>query len=184
MATRNQISRAVDSHLAAATAKGQERRRRGDLALSADYDPRSKRLRIELVSGVAVSIPVSKIQGLANTAGSKIKAVQVEGNGYGLHWPALDLDLSVPDLIAGCFGSRAWMSALARHGGKTRSPAKAAAARENGKKGGRPRAAVARPDSRDELDMRSLKGIVPKPSRPVPVDEMRPTPGARRRAGK
>jgi len=143
MATRNQIARAVDSHLATATAKGKERRRRGDLAISASYDPRSKRLRIELASGVAVSVPASKIQGLADIAGSKVKAVVVDGNGYGLHWPELDLDVSVPDLIAGCFGTRAWMSALARHGGKARSVAKAAAARENGKKGGRPRTAGA-----------------------------------------
>jgi len=48
MATRKQIARAVDPHLVAATAAGKERRRRGDLAVSADYDPRSKRLYIEL----------------------------------------------------------------------------------------------------------------------------------------
>lgn len=140
MASRNQIERAVDFHLATATAKGNERRKRGDLAASASYDPRSKRLRIELASGVAVSVPVSMIQGLAGIAAAKVKSVQVEGKGYGLHWPELDLDVSVPDLIAGCFGTSAWMSALARHGGKARSSAKAAAARENGKKGGRPRA--------------------------------------------
>ena len=140
MATREQIARAVDFHLAAATAAGRERRRRGDLAISANYDPRSKRLRIELASGVAVCVPVGKVQGLAGIAASKIKSVRIEGKGYGLHWPDLDLDVSVPDLIAGCFGTRAWMSALARQGGKATSVAKAAAARENGKMGGRPRA--------------------------------------------
>jgi hypothetical protein len=49
------------------------------------------------------------------------------------------LDLAVPDLIAACVGSRAWMSALARQGGKATTTAKRQAARENGKKGGRPR---------------------------------------------
>lgn len=139
MATKKQIARAVDSHLVAATAAGKERRRRGDLAVSADYDPRSKRLCIELASGVAVIVPITTVQGLADIAASKIKSVQIDGNGYGLHWPELDLDVSVPGLIAGCFGTRVWMTALARHGGKSTSAAKASAARENGKKGGRPR---------------------------------------------
>jgi hypothetical protein len=139
MATRKQIAHAVDSHLVAATTAGRERRRRGELAVSADYDPRTKRLRIELASGVAVCVPISTVQGLADIAASKIKSVQIDGNGYGLHWPEMDLDVSVPGLIAGCFGTRVWMTALARHGGKSTSAAKASAARKNGKKGGRPR---------------------------------------------
>ena len=47
--------------------------------------------------------------------------------------------MAVPNVIAGCFGSRTWMSALARCGGKATSKAKRLAARENGKRGGRPR---------------------------------------------
>jgi hypothetical protein len=148
MATRTQIAHAVDSHLEAATAAGKERRRRGELAVSASYDPRSKRLHIELASGVAVSVPVSKVQGLTDIAASRIDSVQIDGNGYGLYWPKLDLDVSVPGLIAGCFGTRVWMTALARHGGKSTSAAKASAARENGKKGGRPRGQTASPLSR------------------------------------
>jgi hypothetical protein len=139
MATRKQIARAVDSHLAAAIATGKERRHRGDLAVSADYDPRSKRLCIELASGVSVKVPVGMVQGLADVSPSQIKLVRVDGSGYGLHWPELDLDVSVPGLVAGCFGTRVWMTALARHGGKSTSAAKANAARKNGKKGGRPR---------------------------------------------
>src|SRR4029077_13821557 len=127
--TRQQIARTVDSHLITATAAGKERRRHGDLAIAADYNPRSKRLRIELASGAAVCVPVTKIQGLADIAASKIKAVQIDGNGYGLYWPELDVDVSVPGLIAGCFGTRAWMTALGRNGGKSTSVAKANAAR-------------------------------------------------------
>ena len=48
-------------------------------------------------------------------------------------------DLAVPDLMAGLFGTRAWM---ARRAGRTTSPAKAEAARRNGAKGGRPRKPV------------------------------------------
>ena len=138
MATKTQIERAVESHLADATARGAARRKRGDLAKSVAYDGKRRRLQIELVSGSAVAIPVSRVQGLADAKPSQIRAVKIVGGGYGLHWPALDLDLAVPDLIAGCFGTRIWMSALGRRAGQVTSDAKAAAARENGRKGGRP----------------------------------------------
>jgi hypothetical protein len=59
--------------------------------------------------------------------------------GYGLHWEALDVDLSIPGLIAGIFGTRSYM---ARRAGQATSPAKAAAARANGAKGGRPRGTI------------------------------------------
>ena len=135
------VRRAVDECLKSATAAGRKQAQRGELATSAHYDTKTKRLRIELTSGVAVSIPVSRIEGPADVPGSTVRTVRVDGGGYGLHWPSLDLDLAVPDLIAGCFGSRAWMRALARQGGKVTSAAKRAAARENGRKGGRPRSA-------------------------------------------
>ena len=56
-------------------------------------------------------------------------------------------DSMVKNLIAGCFGSRAWMSALARQGGKASSAAKRRASRENGRKGGRPKKALPRSDA-------------------------------------
>jgi hypothetical protein len=139
VAKGKKIGRAVDSGAGTASAKRIERRSPGDLAVSAGYDPRSKRLCIELASGVAVNVPASRVQGLADVAAAKLKSVRIDGNGYGLHWPELDLAMNVPDLIAGCFGTRVWMTALARHGGKSTSAAKARAARKNGAKGGRPR---------------------------------------------
>ena len=139
MATKSQLARAVDSRLPAAVAAGKAAHKRGDGAIAVAYEPRSRRLRIELSSGVAVSVPVSKVQGLANVTPAVIRSVQLTGKGHGLHWAALDLDVSVPDLVAGCFGTRAWMSALARQGGRATSSAKAEAARKNGRKGGRPR---------------------------------------------
>lgn len=57
----------------------------------------------------------------------------------GLHWEALDVDLSIPGLLTGLFGTKAYM---ARQAGRTKFPAKAAAARANGLKGGRPRKQV------------------------------------------
>ncbi len=133
--------RAADDRPAAATVAGKVRRARGELATGASYDARTSRLRVELVSGVGVSIPVASIEGLAGAPASVIRSVRMQGGGYGLWWPSLDLDVAVPELVAGCFGSRPWMSALARQGAKVSSPAKRRAARANGKLGGRPRKA-------------------------------------------
>jgi hypothetical protein len=76
------------------------------------YEPREKRLHLEVASGIGVDVPIAKVQGLADANPAAIKAVELTGKGYGLHWPKLDLDLSVPDLVAGCFGTRTWTSAV------------------------------------------------------------------------
>jgi uncharacterized protein DUF2442 len=139
MATKAQIVKAVDAHLATARAAGKERHKRGELAVAVRYEPRQKRLHIELASGIAVVVPAARVQGLADAPPAVLKMVELTGKGYGLYWPKLDLDVSVPDLVAGCFGTKAWMGMLARHAGQATSPAKSASSRENGKKGGRPR---------------------------------------------
>ncbi|WP_293149225.1 MULTISPECIES: DUF2442 domain-containing protein, partial [unclassified Microcoleus] len=60
-------------------------------------------------------------------------------SGSSVHWESLDVDLGIPELIAGIFGTKSWMAELGRKGGKTTSTSKSAAARQNGKKGGRPK---------------------------------------------
>lgn len=139
MATKAQIARALDRHLAEATRIGREQRQHGERATSVRYSPRGKRLHIELQSGIAFIIPVTMIEGLVDAKTSIVREVRLTGGGYGLHWPTLDLDVSVPDLVTGSFGTRTWMSALARKAGQSTSAAKAEAARRNGRSGGRPR---------------------------------------------
>jgi hypothetical protein len=114
----------------------------GRTAKSARYDARAERVVIELNSGVAVAIPVRSIQGLARATDAARRDLKISGGGIGLHWPRIDLDINVRNVLAGVFGNREWMSELARHAGSRTSPAKASASRENGKKGGRPRKSV------------------------------------------
>jgi hypothetical protein len=65
--------------------------------------------------------------------------VEVLGQGYGLHWEKLDVDLSIPGLLAGLFGTKAFMDRQrAARAGASTSQVKAEAARQNGRKGGRP----------------------------------------------
>jgi len=139
MNPRAEAAKNVAARYDAATAAGKALAKRGELAVSATYEPRQKRLHVELASGIGISIPVNKIQGLALAKPSVVRNVEIAGRGHGLYWPGIDLDLSVPDLVAGCFGTRMWMRTLAQHAGRATSTAKAASSRENGKKGGRPR---------------------------------------------
>jgi hypothetical protein len=86
-----------------------------------------------------MGFPSQRLQGLENATPKQLAEVEVTPSGYGLHWESLDVDLGVPELVAGLFGSKAWMSELGRQGGKSKSAAKAQASRDNGKSGGRPR---------------------------------------------
>jgi hypothetical protein len=84
--------------------------------------------------------PPQLAEGLAGAAPADLGEIEISPAGLGLHWPRLDADLYVPALLQGVFGTRQWMAAqLGAAGGRARSEAKAASARENGRKGGRPR---------------------------------------------
>lgn len=108
-------------------------------AASARYDRSSGRIAVELTNGSAFAFPARLGQGLEAATDDQLAQVVVLGAGYGLHWEDLDVDLSIPGLAAGIFGTKAHMARIA---GRGTSPAKAAAARANGAKGGRPRKAA------------------------------------------
>lgn len=99
-------------------------------AASAHYDRQTGRVMVELTNGCTFTFPARLAQGLENATDDELAAVEILGLGYGLHWEALDADLSVPGLLAGRFGTRAYM---ARRAGQATPPVKAAAARENGR---------------------------------------------------
>lgn len=117
--------------------------RENGFVVSARYDRRSSRVVVMLNTGVQVAFPSRLAEGLAGASPVDLAEIEISPTGLGLHWPKLDADVYVPALLQGVFGSRRWMaSALGAAGGRTRSAAKALAARENGQKGGRPRKRV------------------------------------------
>jgi hypothetical protein len=108
-------------------------------AISARYDQRLARVLIRLNSGIDVGFSPRDTQGLEHARTSQLRQIEVSPSGFGLHFPALDADIYLPALLRGFRGSRKWMAArLGTAGGKSRSAAKASAARRNGKSGGRP----------------------------------------------
>ena len=122
-----------------ATKAGEARLARQPRAARAHYDARKARLVIELTNGVILMLPPKLLQGLGGASAAQLAKVEITPLGTGLHWEALDADLGVAELATGIFGSKIWMSELARLAGSRTSTRKAASSRENGKRGGRPR---------------------------------------------
>ncbi|MBN9149434.1 MULTISPECIES: DUF2442 domain-containing protein [unclassified Nitrobacter] len=126
----------TDAAIDAALKRGRVAHANEPRAAAARYDRTSSRVIVDLENGCTFAFPPYLAQGLETATDDQLAAVEILGRGYGLHWEELDVDLSLPGLMAGIFGTKAWM---AGHAGRATSPAKAAASRANGAKGGRPR---------------------------------------------
>jgi hypothetical protein len=143
MAMPEWIKKELRTNFARASRAGRQAAKTEPRAARASYHAKDDTLRIELTNGAEIIIPVKLIPALKGASQSEVRAVEVLGRGGGLHWEALDVDLSVPGLVSSVFAGPEWMAELGRVGGRRSSAAKAAAARRNGRKGGRPRGRVA-----------------------------------------
>jgi hypothetical protein len=132
-----------EKQYAEATARGEEAMKTELRARSAHYDRKRRRVVVELLNGCTFMFPPTLVQGLEAASADELSEVEVTPQGFGLHWEKLDADFTVGGLLAGIFGTRAWMSEMGRRGGSVRSEAKSRAVRENGRKGGRPRSKTA-----------------------------------------
>src|SRR5262245_65339481 len=78
-------------------------------ARSVGYDARSGRVIVELTNDCSFAFPARRVQGLEQATHQALADVEILGVGLALHWEGLDVDVSVPGLLAGLFGTRAWM---------------------------------------------------------------------------
>lgn len=109
-------------------------------AVAARYDKRLRMVMVTLHTGLVVAFQPVDVQGLEAATVADLAVIELDADGFGLHFPTLDADIWLPGLLAGHFGSKNWMAArMGKAGGKSRSSAKTAACRANGKLGGRPR---------------------------------------------
>ena len=100
-------------------------------AVAARYDPSNATVVVSLRNGCVFTFPARLGQGLGDAADADLLEVEVQGHGYGLRWDRLDVDLAVPALLQGRFGSERHMRMLA---GVEKRPAKQAASRSAGVK--------------------------------------------------
>lgn len=129
----------TDTEIDVGLQRGRVARENEPRAAAARYDRASGRVIVDLENGCVFAFPPRLVQGLEGASDDQLADIEILGRGYGLGWRALDVDFSLPGLMAGAFGTASWM---ARRAGRSTSVAKAAAARANGAKGGRPRKAA------------------------------------------
>ncbi len=82
-------------------------------ARAVQYHAPTEMLIMTMSSGRRMAIPREEIQVLKTAARSKVAQVEIENFGTALHWPQLDLDLSVEGLLRGVTGTKQWMRELA-----------------------------------------------------------------------
>jgi hypothetical protein len=59
-------------------------------------------LVVDLDDGRSLSLPLAWFPSLVEASPAERKLWRSSGGGYGIHWPALDYDLSVEGILAGC----------------------------------------------------------------------------------
>ncbi len=124
----------------AANRKAEELRASLPRAVRVRYDRRIGRVVITLSTNLEVAFAPRDAEGLEGASPAQLDAIEISPSGFGIHFPKLDADIYLPALLEGFLGSRKWIaSRLGAQGGKSKSPAKAAAAKQNGRAGGRPR---------------------------------------------
>jgi hypothetical protein len=100
----------TDRQLRAAEARGRKMLATEPRAAAAHYDRATGRVVVDLINGCTYAIPAHLVQDLHGASPDDLARVEVDGVGFNLHWPALDVDLYVPALVAGIFGTRTWMA--------------------------------------------------------------------------
>lgn len=119
--------------------RGEAELRSKPLASRVRYDQPSGHVIIELTNGCTLTIPTQSLQGLHDATPHDLKQVEIMGPGLAIEWPTLDMQFTIAGLMAGIFGTKAWMQKIGRRRERARSPAKLRAARRNERQAGRTR---------------------------------------------
>ena len=97
-------------------AKAQERGEQELLkprARHARYDAGRHKIIVQLTTGIEIMFSPDDAQGLRGASRAKLREIELDPFGIGLHFPAHDADFYVPSLVEGVLGSAKWMQALA-----------------------------------------------------------------------
>lgn len=129
----------LEREMAEAIERGRVANETEPRAAHAHYDRRTGRVEVELMNGCFFAFPTESVQGLRGAPPELLSRVEVWADGYALRWEELDADFTVPGLMAGRFGTKAWMREHAGGAGSAKGETKTRAARRTGSRRGRPR---------------------------------------------
>ena len=107
----------LEEDMEAAEALGRRLLKEAPVALTASFDEARRRVVVELSDGRAYAFPPHLVEDLAGADPADLEEIVVDGAGLNLHWPRLEVDLFVPDLLAGVFGTKAWIERRAQFNG-------------------------------------------------------------------
>ena len=102
-----------------------------EIPTALDVRVTSQRLTVELRDGRTVSVPVEWYPRLANATARERQRWELIGPGVGIHWPAVDEDISVDALLRGLPSSesaaslRRWLDSRQRPANRRLQPTKA-----------------------------------------------------------
>lgn len=75
---------------------------------------------MELDSGLELRFRPSDIEELQGAKPADLTTIEITPSGFGLYWPQVDADVSIPGLLQGIFGSKKWQARRsADHSGRT-----------------------------------------------------------------
>lgn len=94
----------TDEQIAAAEIRGQRMLEEAPRTAAAHYDFATGRVVVDLVNGCTYIFPARLVRDLQGASQEDLARVEVDGVGFNLHWPSLDVDLYVPTLLSGVFG--------------------------------------------------------------------------------
>jgi hypothetical protein len=70
-------------------------------ALAADVNVEDDTLSVELTDGRSIAVPIGWYPRLANATLKERNNWRLIGGGHGIHWPEIDEDISVANLLLG-----------------------------------------------------------------------------------
>jgi hypothetical protein len=104
--------------------RGEEELRSRPLATSVHYDSKQGHVVIDLNNGCTLTVPTRLLEGLRDATTRDLKQVKIMGPGLVIEWPKLDMQFTIRGLLAGVFGTKAWMNELGQPNKRRPSPTK------------------------------------------------------------
>jgi len=111
----------LNENLGLANARAAARQKSTSRATSAVFDKHQGKVVVELSSGLTIAFKPTDAQGLELAKPADLAEIEITPSGFGLYFPKIDVDLYIPALLEGFFGSKKWTAAhLGATGGRIR----------------------------------------------------------------